>query len=350
MRKSAKETLLSRSPKVSVILLNRNRLKDTTNCLRSLLKTNYLNFELIMVDNASNDCSVKYIAEHFPIVKIIQNKENLGYAGGNNTGLRSLDGESKYVVLVQEDMKFDPNWLKELVRVAEGDPTIGVCQPKILQFFDPKKFEYNGACGGFLDLYGYPCLRGRVMDYTEEDDGQHNSIIETFWAGGCAIFIRKDVLKETGLLDEMFFIHFEEIDLCWRFRLCGYKIVCVPSSIVYHKGAGGATKISTKMLFLKYRNNVFMLVKNYSLLNLLKRLPIRITIDASSVAKNGPTPIKAYLSILRNFRKLWQNRAYVQAHVRRVSDDEIAKMMIKKPVPLMYLKGYKTFKQFKTVW
>ena len=337
-------------PKVSIILLNTNRLKDTAYCLRSLLKTNYPNFKLIMVDNASEDGSAKYVAEFFPCVKILQNNENLGYTGGNNTGLRSLDDESKYVVLVQEDMGFDPNWLKELVTIAESDPTIGACQPKILQFFDPKKFEYNGACGGFLDLYGYPCLRGRVLDYTEEDEGQYNSIIETFWAGGCAIFIRKDVLKETGLLDEMFFIHFEEIDLCWRFRLRGYRIVCVPSSIVYHKGAGGASKISTKMLFLKYRNNVLMLIKNYCLLNLLKYLPIRIAIDASSVAKNGSTPVKAYLSILRNFRKVWQNRAYVQAHVRRVNDDEIAKIMIKKPVPLMYLKGYKTFKQFKMAW
>lgn len=342
--KTPEKVECSMSPKVSVIVLNFKRLKDTDYCLKSLLQTNYPNFQAIMVDNASKDGSVEYVASHYPNVMICESKQNLGYAGGNNLGLNSLDDETKYVALVNNDVIFDPNWLTELVMVAESDPTVGACQPKILQFFNPKKFEYNGACGGFLDIYGYPYLRGRVLDYIEEDKGQHDSISEIFWAGGCALFVRKDILTKTGLFDETFFMHFEEIDLCWRIRLAGDKIISVPASIIYHKG--GETKISKKMLFLKYRNNVFMLIKNYSLSNLLKRLPIRAVFDASSLAKNGTVPLKAYLWLLKNFRKIYDHRVYVQTNVRKISDQQIAKLMIKKPVPLMYLKGYKTFDQF----
>jgi len=342
--KTPEKVECSMSPKVSVIVLNFKRLKDTDNCLRSLLKTNYPNFEVIVVDNASKDGTPEFAAKHYPNVKVYENKENLGYAGGNNSGLRLLDEESKYVVFVNNDVIFDPDWLRELVRVAESDSTVGACQPKILQFSNPKKFEYNGACGGFLDIYGYPCLRGRVLDYIEEDKGQYDTLSEIFWAGGCALFVRKDVLTETGSFDETFFMHFEEIDLCWRIQLAGHKIFSVPSSIIYHKG--GETKITKKMLFWKYRNNVFMLIKNYNLSNLLKRLPIRAVFDASSLVKNGTVPLEAYLWILKNFRKIYDHRMYVQTNVRKISDQQIAKLMIKKPVPLMYLKGYKTFDQF----
>jgi GT2 family glycosyltransferase len=330
-----------------VVVLNYKRLKDTDRCLSSLLKTVYPDFEITLVDNSSRDGTVEYVTSHYPNVRIIEMKENLGYAGGNNVALRSIDDESKYVAIVNNDVVFDKRWLLELVKQLERDLSIGACQPKILSLLDPKRFEYNGACGGFLDFYGYPCLRGRVLDSIEEDIGQYDSVREIFWAGGCAFLLRRKILEETGLLDEAFFMHFEEIDLCWRIHLRGYKILSVPSSIVYHKG--GESGISQEMMLLKYRNNVFMLLKNYGLRSLVKRVPIRVFTDITSVLKVGLAPVKAYLWIIRNFKTVWSHRVHVQENIRTIGDDVITEIMIKALVPLMYLKGYVTFSQFQEV-
>jgi len=339
---------LPKAPQVGIIILNFNGLKDTDICIKSLLQTKYPNYQLILVDNASEDGSVEYVAQHYPQVKIIRNKENLGPAEGYNVGLRLLDSEYEYVVLVNNDLTFDPRWLSELVRVAESDPLIGVCQPKILQLSNSKMFEYNGACGGFLDAYGYPWLRGRILEYIEEDRGQYDNLEEIFWGGGCSFFIRKEILDKTGLFDNMFFMQFEEIDLCWRIHLCGYKVLSVPSSVVYHKGTQDRT--NQRVWTLKHRNNILMLIKNYSLTNLSKYLPLRFFLDLCSIPKTGIIPLKAYFWILRNFKKAWQHRLWVQTIVRCVPDRNFSNMMIKQPVPIMcYLKGYRKFKDFQRV-
>jgi GT2 family glycosyltransferase len=303
---------------------------------------------LFLVDNASQDGSVEYVTQHHPQVQIIQNKENLGPAEGYNAGLRFLNNEYKYVVLVNNDMAFDPQWLSEMVKVAENDPSIGACQPKILQLSNPKMFEYNGACGGFLDAYGYPWLRGRIMEYIEEDRGQYDNIEEIFWVGGCSFFIRKEVLDKTGLFDDMFFIQFEEIDLCWRIHLCGYRVFSVPSSVVYHKGT--QDRKNERVWMLKHRNNILMIIKNYSFSNLSRNLPLRFFLDLCSLTKTGTIPLRAYSWILRNLRKAWKHRLWVQTIVRSVPDESFSDTMIKQPVPIMcYLKGYRDFRNFQRV-
>ncbi len=268
--------LLSR-PLVSVIVLNYNGMRFLETCYDSLMRTTYGPVEWIMVDNASTDESVAFIRQKFPSVKIMANHENAGYAKGNNIGVRSARG--KYVFLLNNDVRVDPGWLTPLVAAAESDPALAALQPKILAMTDRQSFEYAGAAGGMIDKYGYPFLRGRVFDVIEKDYGQYDDPCDLFWASGAAIFLRAQILKETGLLDDDFEYHMEEIDLCWRIHLAGYKIRAVPQGVVYHYGGGTLPTGSYRKLYLNHRNNLLMMFKNLSAGSLIKRLSVRFTLE-----------------------------------------------------------------------
>ena len=211
-------------PSVCVIIVHYKGSDMLKRCLESLFNTNYQNFHVILVNNGSDDDLHKYVAGFYERkVKLIKSDNNLGFAAGSNLALRQVRAD--YVVLLNDDVIVDPNWLAELVYEAERDHTIGACQPKLRSLREPQFFEYNGACGGMLDIYGVPLTRGRIFDLAEVDNGQYDKPVEIFWASGAALFLRESVIREVGFLDEMFYAHMEEIDFCWRIRLAGYKVL-----------------------------------------------------------------------------------------------------------------------------
>jgi GT2 family glycosyltransferase len=336
-------------PSVCVIVVHYEGLKMLENCLESLSKTDYGNFQVILVDNGSKDDLQRLTtgARDFDL-EVIRSNVNLGVVSGKNLALRQV--KTDYAVLLDDDTVVQPNWLGELVHEAEKDTRIGACQPKLLSLRNPKFFEYNGACGGMLDVYGVPLTRGRIFDLAEEDSGQYNIPVEIFWASGAALFLRTSVVREVGLQDETFGAQMEEIDLCWRIRLGGYKVVSVPSSVVYHRG--GEATLSEKF-YLKNRNNLITIIKNYSGRNLVHFLPLRIVQDSFSFiyylikkerARSMPI-IRAYICLLRNLHVVLLCR-HISQRIRRVGDKEIIDAMVRKSVAIQhYILGRKYFSQ-----
>ena len=218
------------------------------------------NTDVYVIDNASTDDSVVFLKLNFPQVKIIQNTENQGFAGGYNEGLKKIDAE--IYCLLNSDVEVTENWLKPVLDLFQKDLKIAAVQPKILDYNRKNFFEFAGAAGGFIDNLGYPYCRGRVFENIEEDKGQFDDETEIFWASGCCLFIRsEDFWKQNGF-DARFFAHQEEIDLCWRLKNDGKRIFYTGKSTVYHVGGGTLNKQSAQKTFLNMRNNLSMLVKN----------------------------------------------------------------------------------------
>lgn len=249
-------------PKVAIVILNYNTRALLEEYLDSVIATSYVNKEVWVVDNASTDDSVSYLQQRLAYIKLLVTPENYGYAGGYNWALNQIDAD--YYVLLNSDVRVAENWLSSLVEMALSDTQIGAIQPKILDVKDSHKFEYAGASGGFLDKWGYPFCRGRVFDTLEKDEGQYDEPLQVFWATGACMFVKADVYHKVGALDEDFFAHMEEIDLCWRMQRMGYKVMVQPSSEVFHLGGGTLTEGSDRKYFLNFRNNLFLLAKNHS--------------------------------------------------------------------------------------
>jgi glycosyltransferase, group 2 family len=247
--------------RVAVIILNWNGEKLLREFLPSVVKnTNSDLGRVVVVDNHSTDGSWICLEQEFPDVERVLFEDNFGFAGGYNRAIEMIEAE--YVVLLNSDVEVAPGWLEPLVAVLDRDERVAAVQPKILAYRDKKKFEYAGAAGGYIDYLGFPFCRGRVMDTTEQDDGQYDDEVDVFWATGASLCIRRDVYRAVGGLDEAFFAHMEEIDLCWRLKNGGYTLKVVPSSVVYHLGGGSLPMNHPKKLFLNYRNNLLMLHKN----------------------------------------------------------------------------------------
>ena len=228
--------------------------------LPTLLQFQSPDSELIVADNASVDDSVAYVRGHFPSVKIIQLDKNLGFAGGYNAAIRQINSE--YIVLINQDVAVTENWLPPMLDMMEGDEQIAAIQPRIRSHLKRSHFEYAGAAGGWIDRFGYTFCRGRVFDAIEEDTNQYNTPAEIFWASGACMLTRKKTYEALGGLDEDFFSHMEEIDLCWRMKNAGYKIMYCPGSVVYHLGGGSLPQGNPFKTYLNYRNNLIMLTKN----------------------------------------------------------------------------------------
>ena len=247
--------------KVAVIILNWNGEKLLKQYLPSVIKnTNKELGRLIVVDNASDDASIEVMQQEFSQVELICFDSNYGYAGGYNKIVEQL--EEEIVVLLNSDVEVAPQWLEPLVDALDGSPELIAVQPKIKSWRNKEQFEYAGACGGFIDRLGFPFCRGRIMDVVEEDKGQYDDMIEVFWCSGAALCIRRASYLGVGGLDERFFAHMEEIDMCWRIRNNGGKLKVCPSSVVYHLGGGSLPMNHPRKLFLNYRNNLLMLYKN----------------------------------------------------------------------------------------
>ncbi len=271
------------------------------------MATTYGNYEIVIADNGSSDDSVPFLRQAYPQIRIIRLDKNYGFAKGYNEALKQVSAE--YYVLLNSDVEVIPGWLEPMIELLEKDKTIAACQPKILSFANKKIFEYAGAAGGWLDKYGYPFAKGRVFDICEEDHGQYDQSEPIFWASGASLFIRSAVFHEAKGFDEYFFAHQEEIDLCWRIQLAGYKIYSCPSSVVYHVGGGTLPRGNSLKTYLNFRNNHIMLSKNLPLAKKLWIIPARNLLDAVSAWKGLLSGDGGYfIAILRAhaaFLKWW---------------------------------------------
>jgi GT2 family glycosyltransferase len=245
---------------IAVVILNWNGRKYLDQFLPALIQYSGSEAEIIVADNASSDDSVSFLEKNFPSVRIIRNTANEGFARGYNLALQQVKAD--YYILLNSDIEVTPNWIRPVIDMMEKDSSIAACQPKIRSFHERSKFEYAGAAGGFIDKYGYPFCRGRIFQSIEEDLGQYDDAIEIFWATGACMFIRAELFHASGRLDEDFFAHMEEIDLCWRLKNLGYKIMYCPESVVYHIGGGTLPKISWRKTYYNFRNNFYLLYKN----------------------------------------------------------------------------------------
>lgn len=246
--------------KTAVVILNWNGKKLLEKFLPSVIEFSEAEATIYIVDNASTDDSIKLVSENFPQVRIIQNKENLGYAGGYNEALKNLSED--VFVLLNSDVEVTGNWLKPIISAFKTDKNLVAAQPKILDFNSRDYFEYAGASGGFIDALGYPYCRGRIFETLEKDNGQYDKEMDIFWASGACLFVRKDAFWAAGALDDNFFAHQEEIDLCWRLKAKGGTIKCFPQSVIYHVGGATLASASPKKTFYNFRNSLLMLLKN----------------------------------------------------------------------------------------
>ena len=270
-------------PSVGVVILNWNGKAFLQKFLPSVLASTYQNKRIIVADNASSDESLEFLKQYFPTVEIIRNDRNEGFAKGYNIALKKVDAD--YFILLNSDIEVTPGWIEPVIELMEAERQIAACQPKILDEKNRSFFEYAGACGGWIDVLGYPFARGRILEKLEEDRGQYNDAAPCFWASGAAMFVRSSVFTALGGFDEYFFAHQEEIDLCWRMQLAGYKIFVQPASVVYHVGGGTLPKGNSKKTYLNFRNNMIMLYKNSAPLPLLIKLPVRVLLDIVSAVK-----------------------------------------------------------------
>ena len=274
---------MSQLPRVAVVILNWNGKEYLKKFLPSVCTSIYPNLEIIVADNASSDGSQEWLEHSMPSVRLLKGEKNLGFASGYNYFLKQI--EADYYVLLNSDVEVAAGWIYPIIQLMEQDPSIASCQPKIRAYKDRQSFEYAGACGGWIDALGYPFSRGRIFDTLEIDNGQYENPEPVFWASGAAFFIRAKLFHEAGGFDSYFFAHQEEIDLCWRLQRMGYKVYVCPQSVVYHVGAGTLPSGSAQKVYLNFRNNLIMMVKNLPLTELLWKIPVRMILDALSAWK-----------------------------------------------------------------
>lgn len=245
--------------KIAIVILNWNGRDMMRRFLPSVIKGS-TGAEIIVADNGSTDGSMEMLGEEFPTVGQIRFDRNYGFAEGYNKALKEVEAE--YYVLLNSDIETPEGWLSPLVEYMDAHPEVAACQPKLRSEWKREDFEYAGAAGGYIDAWGYPYCRGRLMASVEKDEGQYDTIANVLWATGACLFIRSRDWHEVGGLDGRFFAHQEEIDLCWRLRSRGRGIVCVPQSMVFHLGGGTLPKGNPKKDFLNFRNNMLLLYKN----------------------------------------------------------------------------------------
>jgi GT2 family glycosyltransferase len=274
---------MSSIPKVAIVILNWNGLKHLSQFLPSVMQSDWPNLEIVVGDNASSDGSVKFLQNSFPSICIIQNDDNYGFTGGYNRVLKQV--EADYYILLNSDIEVTPNWIKPVIELMESDALIAAAAPKIKSYHLQTHFEHAGAAGGFIDSYGYPFCRGRIFYELEEDRGQYNQSGEVFWASGAALFIKKKHWDETGGFDERFFAHMEEIDLCWRLKNMGYKVMYCAESEVYHVGGGTLDKENPFKTYLNFRNNLLLLKKNLPFGRSFFTISLRFWLDLLAIAR-----------------------------------------------------------------
>ena len=330
--------------RVAVVILNWNGEKMLKQFLPSVISNiTDSNCSIIIADNGSTDNSVKLIESEFPDVKLILLDKNYGFAGGYNRALRGL--EEDYFFILNSDVELKSNPIPALFDMLESDDKIGAAMPKILSQKRPEYFEHAGAAGGYIDKYGFPFCKGRIVGTIERDNGQYDTEDRVFWATGAALFIRRDVYNELGGFDDDFFAHMEEIDLCWRVKNRGYDIAYQPRSTVYHVGGAALNSESPFKLYLNYRNNLYMLHKNLPQDIMRSRIFKRMIIDgllATIYLLTGKfSYFKSVIKAHKDYKKERPNLDKKRESIRHKSTDKIYRGSI----IVDYAKGNKIFSQ-----
>lgn len=243
----------------SVIILNWNGAQMLRTYLPSVI-ANTAGADVIVADNGSTDDSLAVLKSEFPSVKTIVLDQNYGFAEGYNRAIAQVDTD--YVVLLNSDVETPANWLTPLLDYMEAHPEVAAVQPKIRSWKKREFFEHAGAAGGYLAWLGYPYCRGRKGSHVERDNGQYDTVATVDWTSGACMCVRTSIYKEMGGLDAAFFAHMEEIDLCWRMRNAGWRLACVPQSMVFHLGGGSLSYDNPRKTYLNFRNNLLMIYKN----------------------------------------------------------------------------------------
>lgn len=344
-----------RWPLVSIIIPHWRGHKILQRALASLRRLSYKPVEILVIDNGCDDDSILAVRQEFPEVRVLATGKNLGFAGGGNWGLRHAAG--KYALLFNDDAEATPNFLEPLVEIMESDPQVAACQPKIRSLEFPEKFDYAGANGGFLDMFGFPFCRGRIFMTLEDDRGQYDEVCDLFWASGACCLLRQSALQQVGLLDVEFFAHMEEIDLNWRLHLARYRVVSVPSSVIRHQAGSTLHPDNPFKIYLNHRNSLVMMLKNYAPRTLWWILPGRLLLDAVAFCYRifhfdfgrALAIVRAVLHVARHGRSIYLRRRASQKH-RQVSDRELMQRIYRRSIVWDYfVAGRKIFSRLPVV-
>jgi len=315
--------------KITVIIPHFNGEEILRDCLTSLYASTNLGIHTILVDNASTDGSVAMVEAEFPDVKIIQLAQNHGFAGGCNVGVNAV--RTPYVLILNNDTIHKPGWIELLFSKLQSEDKIAIVQPKLLSYQNRDYFDYSGACGGEMDIFGLPFAHGRIVEYVEKDLGQYDQFYDRiFWASGTAFLARTEILKKAGLFDESFFAHMEEVDLQWRIQLMGYDIAVEPQAMVWHRSGYTLGAESPLKKYLNHRNSLLMLMANYRFLITLYIFPIRILLDYMALGFSlikgdwgrAWAIVKAHFWILFHPGLIYRKRKQVHS-LRKVFDKKI---------------------------
>ena len=337
------------APLVGIGILNWNGKKFLETLLPELNNLTYSNYTVYVIDNASSDESLSYIREFHPAVKIIALDNNYGFAGGYNRGFALM--QEDYYLMLNSDVEVPPGLIEPLLKMMEKDTSIAVCQPKLLALLNPQMLEHGGAAGGMIDFLGYPFCRGRLFDTSEQDIGQYNAPAKIFWASGACCMIRKEAYWKVNGMYEFFFMHSEEIDMCWRLIAKGYKIMYCPDSCLYHLGGGTLAYQSPRKTYLNFRNNIIMCFRNSPWYILLWLLPLRAGLDVVASIKflsdgdstNCKAVFRAYRDIVR-----WVTREKNKFPKKKKSLLSISFVLKRSIVWEYYIKNIKYYSKVKS--
>lgn len=332
--------------KVAVVILNWNGKLFLEKFLPSVIQYSRHHAEIIIADNASTDDSVQFLKIHYPEIRIILLEKNFGFSKGYNQALKQV--EADYYVLLNSDIEVTENWIPPVIELMETNENIAVCQPKLLSYHEPHKFEYAGAAGGFIDKWGYPFCRGRLFQTMEEDLGQYDDTTEIFWASGACMFVKSHIYNEYGGLDDDFFAHMEEIDFCWRLKNEGYKIMYTPHSKVYHVGGGTLPKISSRKTYLNFRNNIILLYKNLPTRQIFPVFFIRFFLDCLAALRflmdSGFADMFAVFKAHCSFYAMLQRNLKKRKRIKHIHVSKIYNSSI---IYEYYVRDKKTFTELK---
>jgi GT2 family glycosyltransferase len=334
--------------KTAIVILNWNGLSFLKMFLSVVLENSGDKDTAVYVaDNGSTDGSPEWVADNFKEVKLILLGKNHGFAGGYNIALNQID--ARYFVLLNSDIEVTKNWLLPLVTFMDNNPDVASCQPKVLSYYNRDQFEHAGAAGCFIDKYGYPFCRGRVLNIVEKDMGQYDSALNVFWSSGACMIVRSDVWKKCGGFDADFFAHMEEIDLCWRFHKAGYRVCFLPESVIYHIGGGTLPYSSPLKTYLNFRNSLFLLYKNLPDKKLHKVLFIRRILDGLAalyfLMKGSFKSVSAVWRAHMDYYKALDNLKEKRKSVRLLEVNLTNETVLNKSIVFeFYVKGNKTYR------
>lgn len=331
--------------KTAVIILNWNGRQLLEQFLPSVIKYSSKEATVVVADNGSEDDSVDFVKRNYPEVVVLEFSENYGFTGGYNKAIKEL--EVDYALLLNSDVEVTEGWLTPLIKCLDENGNVAACGPKILDYKQKDTFEYAGAAGGFIDKYGFPFCRGRVFTTLEKDAGQYNDPKECLWVSGAALMVRKQLFVETGGLDERFFAHMEEIDFCWRMLNMGYKIVNIPTSVIYHVGGASLSAYNPRKTYLNFRNSLYCLYKNTPPKHWTKSYSVRILLDGIAAIKflitDGLKHTMAVVKAHRHFMKNMKLFKEVRQHLNNTGAYKKAPIHRRSLVLDYYLRGKKNY-------